>query len=134
MANVSFVDGLLEQMVEETRIILFGIADPGVNPQQEMPRVAEKWAGILGAGNPNFAQKMTVQAQDKWLRVHGYGRGDAEVDAPVLALVTDTLERFVQAFAAHAEGRIGHEQAGFWMDAAIEDCSCMLRGFENRAD
>lgn len=134
MANVAFLDGLLAQMVEETRIILFGLADPGVNPQQELPRVADKWARMLGARNSDFTQKMTPQAQDAWLRAHGYATADAGAGAPVRALVTDTLERFVQAFAAHAEGRIGDEQAEFWIDAALEDCSCLLRGFENKAD
>lgn len=134
MANVAFVNGLLAQMAEETRIILFGLADPGVNPQQELPRVADKWARILGARNPNFAQKMTPQAQDSWLKAHGYATADAGAGASVRALVTETLERFVQAFAAHAERRIGDEQAEFWIDAALEDCSCMLRGLENPAD
>jgi len=134
IANVAFVDGLLAQMIEEVRVVLFGLAEPAINPQRELPRVAEKWARILGAGNPNFAQKMTPKGQDEWLRAHGYATGEAGTGASVLALVKETLERFVQAYGAHADGRIGDEQANFWLDAAAEDCSCMLRGLENRAE
>jgi len=134
MANVAFVNGLLAQMIEEVRIILFGLADPGVNPYEELPRVAARWASILGARNPNFAQTMTPDAQDEWLKAHGYTAEETDAGAPVRALVTETIDRFAQAFAAHAEGRIGDEQAEFWIDAALEDCSCLLRGLENPAD
>lgn len=89
IANVAFVDGLLAQMIEEVRVVLFGLAEPAINPQRELPRVAEKWARILGAGNPNFAQKMTPKGQDEWLRAHGYATGEAGTGASVLALVKE---------------------------------------------
>jgi len=134
MANVAFVDGLIEQMVEEVRVTVFGLADPCVNPREELPAIARRWTRTLAASNPYFRQRMSPENQNAWLRAHGYGANAPDDEAPVLALVTQTIERFVQAYVAYGEGRIKQDQAEFWIDTAVEDCSCMLRGLENRAD
>lgn len=134
MDDALFVDALVRQMLEQARRILFGLDVPNADPQQEMPALAKKWASILDARNDDFVQKLTPEAQRTFLKAHGYGSEASDPTAPLLALVTETIARFAEACVAYAEGRIGYEQATFWIETAIEDCSCLMRGLENRAD
>lgn len=36
MANVSFVGALMEQLVEEVRVTVFGLANPGLSPREKI--------------------------------------------------------------------------------------------------
>lgn len=134
MGDPHFVDAQVRAMFEEARRLLFGVDDPNASPRDAAPALIQKWATIFDARNPDFVQTMTAEAQDCWLKAHGCGSEDTEPGAPVLALVAHTLGRFVEACSEHVAGRIDDDQARFWIDAAIEDCACLLLGLENSAD
>lgn len=134
MGDPQFVDGLIREMLDETRRALVEAPSEETNPQVEIKKIAEKWRDRLWAGNAQFTQTMSVEAQNAWLAVHNLGVDDPGPRAGVGGLVVATLKRFVEAVVPFAEGRIHSDQLEFWLEAAIEDCVCMLLGIENPAD
>ncbi len=134
MGDPEFVETLVRRMFEEARRILFGLDAEHPSPQLAAPDLARRWARVFDARNTQYIQTMSPQAQEIWLKAHGCGTDDIEPGAPILALVAHTLGRFADACTAFDAGRIGDEQAQFWIDAAVEDCTCLLLGLENSAD
>ena len=134
MGDPQFVDGLIREMLDETRKMLFEAPSEDINPQVEIKKIAEKWRDRLWAGNDEFTQTMSVEGQNAWLALHNLGVEDPDPRTGVGGLVSATLGRFVEAVVPFAEGRIHTDQLEFWLEAAIEDCVCMLLGIENPAD
>lgn len=133
MGDPDVVDGLVRQMLDETRIMLFE-GKPGSNPQVEIQNIAAKWGKIFYAGNPDYQQTLTPEGQAAWLKEHDLGTDDTELDQPVLALVAETLKLFASACTDFVNQQIDEEQLQFRLDTAVEDCVCMLLGIENPAD
>ena len=133
MGDPMFVEGQVREMLDDCRKLLLE-APEGSNPQIEIKNLAYTWSERFWAGNSEFVQTMTPQAQAVWLQGHGLGDEEIDPKAPVTCLVAVTLGRFVDAVVPFAEGRIHRDQVEFWLEAAIEDCTCMLLGIENAAD
>jgi hypothetical protein len=132
MADPAFVESLVRRMVEDARAVAH-------SPEHDraLSAIIAMWATEFSPENPAYAQKWSLaEALSIFLRLRGYGQGTPaeDFDAPVKALLSATIKLCLRADQALRNGEIHSDQALFWVDAAVEDCQCFLRGFENRAD
>lgn len=130
MGDEEFVDGRVRLMMDEARKIL--AADP--NPPAAIRTLVSKWAREFRADNPAYVQTWDLDAQDTFLKARGIGSNDNTPGDPVVALVAETLRRFVEAAVQFHDGDITADQMQFAIDTAAEDCTSLLRGMDNPAD
>lgn len=132
MADPEFVESLVRRMVGDARAV-----SDSPQCEQDLSVIVAMWATEFSPENPAYAQKWSgPEALSIFLRLRGYGRGTPaeDFDAPVKALLSATIKLCLRADQKLRGGEIHSDQASFWVDTAVEDCQCFLRGSENLAD
>ena len=132
IADPEFVESLVRRMLEDARTIPL---DP--DHKQEMSELVAMWAQEFSPDNPAYAQKWSCpEGLSISLRLKGYGNDSPPEDfnAPIKDLLMKTLRACLRADADLSEGQIECDQSEFWIDCAVEDCQCLLRGYDNPAD
>jgi|SRR5579884_1046336 len=135
MADPAFVESMVKAMALHVRNALFAGPDsPAGNPQELLPKIAEKYRDMFYAGNKAYQQTFTPEAQAVWLQSHDLGTDETDPRQIAGCLAVATIQQLSSAMIAHAEGQINDKQLQFRLDVAIEDCTAMLLGIENPAD
>lgn len=133
MGDPDVVDAMVRGMAHELSDALFA-APEGSNPQLAVHRLADKYGALFYAGNPDYQQTLTPEAQAVWLQDHNLGTAETDPRKVAGCLAVATLNDLVTAMLAQASGQIDDEQLQFRLDSAIEDCTSLLLGVENPAD
>jgi hypothetical protein len=134
MGDPEVVGEIVKEMLDEVRKLLLEAPETTTNPQAELKPLIARYADKLYAGNSEYVQTMTPEAQVQWLQDHGLGTEDTDPKGPITCLIAATIKRFCNAVIPFAEQQIDEDQCQFRIDTAIEDCTAMLLGVENPAD
>lgn len=130
MDNQLFVEELIREMLQDAEKMV-ALLD---NRTAVMKSVSDKWVGVFSPSNSRFPQTTTLNRLASFLRSRGFARSSIDDELPLKALLIHTIDQHLSGVEKLANGKIDPQQAGFWTDAAVEDCFMFLQRMDNPAD
>lgn len=128
--NQLFVEELLREMLADAEKMV-----PLLDDRTAIIKsVSDKWVGVFSPSNSRFTQSTTLNRLASFLRSRGFAQSSIDDELPLKALLIYTIDQHLSGVEELANGKIDEQQAGFWTDAAVEDCFMFLQRMDNPAE